>query len=138
MGTAKLFVGLLEDLPYAENRVRLDPEAPGRIVIDYRIAPELLTRRRLFRRLIRKAMRGQRTAFLSHAPEPNFGHPCGTLRMGADPAASVVDGWGRAHEVPNLWVADASVFPTSMGVNPSLTIAAHALRVADAIAKDRP
>jgi choline dehydrogenase-like flavoprotein len=41
------------------------------------------------------------------------------------------------HDVPNLWVTDASVFPTSMGVNPSLTIAANALRVADRIKDSR-
>ena len=71
------------------------------------------------------------SAFLSFEPEPNFGHPCGTLRMGDDPATSVVDAGCRVHGLDNLWVADASVFPTSMGVNPSLTIAANALRVAD-------
>ena len=130
MGTAKVFVGLLEDLPYAENRVLLDPAAPGRIGLEYRIAPELLARRKLFRRLIRKSFRGTRTAFLTHEPEPNFGHPCGTLRMGVNVGDSVVNALGQVHGTPNLWVTDASVFPTSMGVNPSLTIAANALRVA--------
>jgi choline dehydrogenase-like flavoprotein len=133
LGSAKLFVGLLEDLPYADNRVTYDPAHPGRITFDYRVQPELLTRRALFRRLIGRAFRGNRTMFLARAPEPNWGHPCGTLRMGHDPAVSVVDGTGRAHGLANLWVADASVFPTSMGVNPSLTIAAHALRMADAM-----
>ncbi len=137
MGTAKVFVGLLEDLPYAENRVLLDPDAPGQIALQYRIAPELLARRRLFRRLIRRAFRGTRTAFLSHEPEPNFGHPCGTLRMGVDPESSIVASGGNLHDAPNLWVTDASVFPTSMGVNPSLTIAANALRVADNMTRGR-
>ena len=130
MGTAKVFVGLLEDLPYAENRVLPDPD---RIRLSYVTAPELLARRKIFRRLIRRAFRGTRTAFLTHEPEPNFGHPCGTLRMGVDVGKSVVNGDGRLHDTPNLWVADASVFPTSMGVNPSLTIAAHALRMANRI-----
>lgn len=130
MGQAKVFVGLLEDLPYRENRVSDDG---GRISLTYRIAPELLARRKTFRRLIRRAFKGQRTAFLTHAPEPNFGHPCGTLAMGTDPAGSVLDASCRVHGLRNLWVTDASVFPTSMGVNPSLTIAANALRVASMV-----
>jgi choline dehydrogenase-like flavoprotein len=60
-------------------------------------------------------------------------HQCGTLRMGADAADSVVDRDCRAHEVDNLFVADASVFPSSAAVNPGLTIMANALRVADRI-----
>jgi len=47
----------------------------------------------------------------------------------------VVSPWGRTHDHGNLWIADASVLPTSAAVNPSLTIAAHALRVADAMAR---
>jgi choline dehydrogenase-like flavoprotein len=55
-------------------------------------------------------------------------HLLGTCRMGADPAASVVDPWGRAHDVPNLFVFDGSTFPTSGGVNPTATIMSVALR----------
>ena len=62
-------------------------------------------------------------------------HQCGTARMGPDPATSVVDPWGRAHDHPNLFVADASVLPTSAAVNPALTVAAHALRVAHRISE---
>ena len=69
--------------------------------------------------------------------EPNFGHPCGTLAMGTAPATSVLDASGRVHGIRNLWVTDASVFPTSMGVNPSLTIAANALRVASIMGEER-
>ncbi|MDX1781767.1 MAG: GMC family oxidoreductase [Thalassovita sp.] len=133
-GNAKVFVGLVEDLPYAENRVLLDPGDPDAIRFEYRIRDELLTRRRRFRRLIRKAFRGYRKMFLGFQPDLNFGHPCGTLRFGTDPETSVLDADCRAHELENLYVTDASVFPTSMGVNPSLTIAANALRVADRIA----
>ena len=75
--------------------------------------------------------------FLTRAADPNFGHPCGTLRMGDDPSTSVVDRNCRVHEVDNLWVADASFMPTSMGVNPSLTIAANAIRVATCIVEDQ-
>jgi choline dehydrogenase-like flavoprotein len=61
------------------------------------------------------------------------------MRDGADGDrtrdSSVVTPLGRSHDHANLWIADASVLPTSAAVNPSLTIAAHALRVADALAR---
>lgn len=58
-------------------------------------------------------------------------HNHGTCRMGNDPKSSVVNKWCQSHEVPNLWITDASVFPTSGGYNPTLTILANAYRVAD-------
>lgn len=64
-------------------------------------------------------------------PRKGSSHLHGTCRMGDDPARSVVDRWCRSHDVPNLWMADASVFPTSGGYNPTLTILANAYRVAD-------
>ncbi|MCP5038525.1 MAG: GMC family oxidoreductase, partial [Rhodobacteraceae bacterium] len=134
-GSAKVFVGLIEDLPYADNRVIYDAKNPRRISFNYDFAPELLARRRAFRRAVRHAFRGQRRMFLGQQPEPNIGHPSGTLRMGNDPSDSVVDANCRAHGVANLYVADSGVFPTSLGVNPSLTIAANALRVAGHMAK---
>ncbi len=60
-------------------------------------------------------------------------HQCGTARMGDDPRASVVDRNLKAHDLDNLYVVDASVLPTSAAVNPSLTIAALALRAGDHI-----
>ncbi len=60
-------------------------------------------------------------------------HLLGTCRMGRDPATSVVDADGRSWDIRNLWVCDGSLFPTSGGVNPSLTIQALALRIADRI-----
>lgn len=61
-------------------------------------------------------------------------HPMGTVRMGRDPETSVVDDYGRHHQVTDLWVADASTFPTCVGVNPQLTIMAFARRTAERIA----
>src|SRR5206468_11507553 len=58
-------------------------------------------------------------------------HQCGTLRFGHDPATSVLDPSCRAHDLENLYVVDASFFPSSAAVNPALTIAAQALRVGD-------
>lgn len=61
-------------------------------------------------------------------------HPMGTARMGADPATAVVSPTGETHDVRGLWVADASVFPTSLGVNPMITIIATARRIARGLA----
>lgn len=55
-------------------------------------------------------------------------HQCGTARMGSDQNTSVVNPNLRCHEVANLWIADASVLPTSAAVNPALTISALVLR----------
>jgi choline dehydrogenase-like flavoprotein len=60
----------------------------------------------------------------------NLGHVCGTCRFGTHPKTSVLDPQNRAHEVDNLYVVDTSFFPSSAGLNPSLTVAANALRVA--------
>ncbi len=58
-------------------------------------------------------------------------HTIGTCRMGADPAAAVVDPDGRAFDVPNLCISDNSTSPSSLSANPALTIMALALRTGD-------
>lgn len=65
--------------------------------------------------------------------EEDTAHLMGGCRMGEDPKNGVVDRDGRSWEIPNLWVCDASLFPTSGGVNPSLTIMALACRIGDRI-----
>ena len=65
--------------------------------------------------------------------ENDTNHLAGTARMGDDRRTSVVNADGRSWDGPNLWVCDGSVFPTTGGVNPSLTIAALALRTAGRI-----
>ncbi len=60
-------------------------------------------------------------------------HIMGTTVMGDDPKDSVVNRWGCAHDVPNLWIVGSSVFPTSATSNPTVTLAALALRTAAAI-----
>ena len=62
-------------------------------------------------------------------------HPQGTCRMGINPKNSVVGPKGECHEINNLFIADASVFPTSLGVNPQETVWAIAIKVAEAIAE---
>ena len=65
--------------------------------------------------------------------EDDTNHLAGTARMGSDPSSSVVNADCRTWDIPNLWVCDGSVFPTTGGVNPSLTITSIALRTADRI-----
>jgi hypothetical protein len=62
---------------------------------------------------------------------PRTAHTLGTCRMGTSPERSVVDPWGRAHDVPNLWICDNSVFPSALAANPALTIMALSSRTAD-------
>jgi choline dehydrogenase-like flavoprotein len=64
-------------------------------------------------------------------------HPMGTARMGADPGTSVTDADGAVRGLDGLYVADASLLPTSVGVNPMMTIIACSLRVARGIAARR-
>ncbi len=66
------------------------------------------------------------------------GHLMGTHRMGTDPAESVCDGYGRSHDHPNLFLTGSGLFPTVDAANPTLTIAAVALRTADHIISNRP
>jgi choline dehydrogenase-like flavoprotein len=63
-------------------------------------------------------------------------HQCGTARLGADAATSVVDPFCRAHDVGNLYIMDASVLPTSAAVNPALTVAAVVLRAASRLKRE--
>ncbi len=119
-----------EDLPLPRNRIELD--GAGRIVITWRP-----TNVKAHRRLLREATKALRRAGYPIAFRQTLGieataHQCGTLRMGADPATSVVDPLCRSHDLENLWVVDASVFPSSAAVNPGLTVAANALRIAAA------
>jgi choline dehydrogenase-like flavoprotein len=72
------------------------------------------------------------TAWRAEAPwRPTGWHLLGTARMGRDPQRSVVNEWGRCHDVKNLFIVDGSVFVTGGGVNPTATIQAVALHIAD-------
>jgi choline dehydrogenase-like flavoprotein len=130
---AIVFGSIVEDLPYYENRVLPDPAARNGMRFVYRYPRELWERNELFRRRLVEILGSRRVVCLTRENNLNFGHPCGTCRFGDDPATSVLDRNNRAHEVENLYAVDASFFPSSGGTNPSLTIAANALRVAEAI-----
>jgi choline dehydrogenase-like flavoprotein len=118
---------MAEDLPSRENRVTLD----GGRIKTARVARGVRTHRSLLarvKRLLRSA--GYDAILTQHFDISMNSHQCGTVVAGVDPATSVLDPWCRAHDVENLWVVDAGFFPSSAAMNPALTIAAQALRVA--------
>ena len=123
------WLAMTEDLPRIENRVTL--AADGRIRLRYR--PNNVTaHRRLVREMKRIFRRLGFWVVVTHSHEArNTTHQCGTACFGSDPRTAVLDPYCRAHDIENLFVMDASFFPSSAAVNPGLTIAAQALRVAD-------
>jgi len=120
-----------EDLPNEDNRVTVDRD--GRIHLRYR-ANNVRAHRQLvveMKRIMRK-LGFWITVTHSHGAK-NTTHQCGTVVFGDDPRTSVLDPFCRTHDIDNLFVVDASFFPSSAAVNPALTIIAQALRVADHI-----
>lgn len=118
-----------EDLPRADNRVTLT--GAGRIQLHY-TPNNCEAHRRLLRKwrgLLRRI--GFPLIFSQTLGIDGVAHQVGTLRFGTDPAASVLDPYGRAHDLDNLFVVDGSFMPSIAAVNPSLTIMAQALRVAE-------
>ena len=79
---------------------------------------------------------GAREVYADSPLQPAGWHLMGTARMGSDPNTSVVNEWGRCHDVKNLFIVDGSVFVTSAGVNPTSTIQALALYIADTMKKN--
>lgn len=125
---------LAEDLPNPANRVEIDrhrSDSHGLPLarVSHRYGRrDLLARRRLYReagRILRRA--GSLVRWLE--PIRTYSHAVGTCRFGADPASAVLDPWCGVFGVPNLFVVDGSVLPSSGAVNPSLTIAANGFRV---------
>jgi choline dehydrogenase-like flavoprotein len=130
MRGALAFSAILEDLPYADNRVTYDA-ARSRICLTYHIHPEAHRRLRQFRLLTREAFKPLPVKLLRLAHNSwMLGHQVGTCRFGTTAQNSVLDRDCRAHELDNLFIIDGSFMPTSGGINPSLTIAANALRTA--------
>jgi choline dehydrogenase-like flavoprotein len=117
-----------EDLPLPESRVTVD-EA-DRIHLRW-VQTNLTPHRELVERTASALRRaGYPLIFTQQLGLTATSHQCGTLRMGHNPADSVLNASCRAHDVENLWTVDSSVFPSSGAVNPALTVAANALRVA--------
>ncbi|SFF70347.1 Choline dehydrogenase [Duganella sp. CF458] len=120
----------LEDLPYADNRVT-PASGDARLALDYRVRPHDAARIAAMRRLMKDALKPYAFDLVKQADNnQRIAHVCGTCRFGSDPRNSVLDANNRAHGLSNLYVVDGSFFPSSGGTNPSLTIAANALRVA--------
>ncbi len=134
-GFSGIAAPILEDTPMWNNRVRGIQSTPTGDVIQVDYEMSAWDRQRLveFRQMIRKALFPPYPFFLVKMAEKSkmIAHACGTIRFGDDPKTSALNRWNECHDVRNLYVADASFFPSSGGVNPSLTIAANALRIAD-------
>ena len=129
-----------EDIALETNRITLHPSETDRYGLpipnlhldDH--ANELAMKNHAYRRgrAIYEAI-GAKGVF--EAPPLPASHNMGTCRMSAEPGDGVVDRWGRAHEIPNLFVSDGSQFPSSGAANPTLTIVALAVRQAEYIAE---
>ncbi len=130
-----LFASIMEDLPYLDNRVTLSNTTNNRLSIQYKIRPHEQNRVRLFRDQLAKTFSANRFMLIKQAENnERIAHACGTCRFGLAPENSVLDINNRAHGLENLYIVDSSFFPSSAGTNPSLTLAANALRVAEQIA----
>ena len=125
------WLAMSEDLPDPENRVTVEPN--GQVRLRYR-PNNLAPHNRLVREMKRVLRKLGFWVVVAHSHRSkNTTHQCGTLVFGDDPRTSVLDPFCRTHDVSNLFVVDASFFPSSAALNPALTIIAQALRTADHI-----
>lgn len=121
---------IVEDSPSKDNFISQNNNGP--IIINYNILQEDQVKLKLLREKLKSVFGSNLVKFIPEAHNNmRLAHACGTCRMGDDPRTSVVDYQGRVHGFEQLWIADASIFPSSLGKNPSLTIAAHSLRMAE-------
>lgn len=121
---------IAEDLPYLDNAVRPHQGGPAYSRLNYTMRYEGVQRMERFRKHMSGVLRGRSWRYLAQANNNHrIAHVCGTCRFGDDPRTSVLDRNNRLHDLDNLFVVDASFFPSSGGTNPALTIAANALRV---------
>jgi choline dehydrogenase-like flavoprotein len=137
---------VMHDLPQETNRIELDEtvkDAWGLPVARITIKPHpndlALANWTIDRNAEILEAAGARKVWRAYVDKitGNCSHQHGTLRMGTDPAKSVLNKWCQAHEVENLYAVDGSPFPTATGINPTLTIMANAARVADHLVQQR-
>lgn len=121
-----------EDLPDWNNRVLLDGSK-----VRVLIRPTNMKAHRELNRRTKALMRsiGLPLVIWKTLPANLTACPLGTIRMGEDPRSAPIDGYCRSYDHPNLFVVDGSIMPSSAALNPSLTIIAQSLRVADHIAR---
>ncbi len=131
------FLVMSEDLPEQRNRVTLNSQGeitlnywPNNLVAHERLVKKFRKRLSKLGRMVR-SLKEHRYQIDELLPLYGTAHQCGTVRMGNDPASSVVDAQCKAHQLDNLYVADSGVFVSSSAVNPALTIVANAMRVGD-------
>jgi choline dehydrogenase-like flavoprotein len=144
LGRSAMWGIIAEDLPDETNRVVLDPvlkDADGIPApkIIYRMSEN--SQRLLAFHLARakeslEAAGAYETVIAPLIRETGW-HLLGTCKMGANPATSVVDAFGKTHDIPNLYIFDGSIWPTSSGMNPTATIAALALRCVEHLIEER-
>jgi choline dehydrogenase-like flavoprotein len=134
-GTA-VFHTVVEDFPYLENRVTPTAGSNYDVSWQYTYPEELRVRSQTLVRSFCDAL-GKTGDVKVSSPTGmlNGTHACGTCCFGLDPRTSVLDRDNRVHDLDNLYVVDASFFPSSGGMNPSLTIVANSLRVSSRIAQ---
>ena len=131
---------LASDQPCLDNRVSLR-EGPSdvfgmpRLRVRHRYTPRDQAARAALMREGRRILRRAGALFFYDHHIKTFSHAAGTVRFGDDAGSAPLDPFCRFRGVSNLFVTDASFMPTAGGLNPSLTIAANALRVGEALAK---
>ena len=131
---------IAEDRPCAENRVALAPGSttrfgmPQATITHHYDVRDLAAREALVGVAKRILRRAGAMPVMFPFNVPTFSHAVGTVRLGANPSQAPLDPWGAFHGLDNLYVADGSALPRSGGVNPSLTIAANALRTGTHVA----
>ena len=134
---------IVEDLPELHNAVTLDPDlvdtngipAPK---INYKMSEnskKMLVHGLAKGKEVMQAAGSKKTFAFGPVRETGW-HLMGTARMGKDPKNSVVNEWGRSHDVSNLFIVDSSIYVTSGGVNPVSTMQALSLYIADTIKKN--
>jgi choline dehydrogenase-like flavoprotein len=144
LGRSAMWGIIAEDLPEESNRVLLDPQRTDDFGIPaarikYRMSENSRRMMHFHEARAKESLEAAGAYETVIAPfiRATGWHLLGTARMGVDPATSVVDQWGKAHDLENLYIYDGSVWPTSSGMNPTATIAATALRSVEHLIEER-
>jgi choline dehydrogenase-like flavoprotein len=140
VGRTMIWSANIDDLPEESNMISLDPlltDGSGlpAAKVSYRMSENTRRMIEFANARMAEAHEAAGAARVITGPLTESGHLLGTARMGEDPRTSVVDAWGRSHDVPNLFIVDGSVMVTGGSVNPTANIAALSLRTARHLAE---